>query len=156
MEQNKTIWKYETLLVTTGVRVQVPKESQFMKFFPAHTFESADGPVVVPDHWKSGMTVDGTKTDTMILNRHFYGISRDDLGSKITAIIKVVEKREVGGDRVYVMLDMTKDSGRTVADLKISSEGDGILIAGTRTRINIVKRGSADSKLEAAQTAPPA
>ena len=153
MEQNKTIWKYETLLVTTGVRVQVPKESQFMKFFPAHTFESASGPVVVPDHWKSGMTVDGTKMDTVILNRHFYGISRDDLGSKITAIIKVVEKRQ--GDRVYVRPDITKTSGPTVADLKISPEGDGTLIAGTRTRINIVKRGSAARKPEF-QTAPPA
>lgn len=152
MEQAK--WKYTTLLQESGVRVKIPNMSQFTQFISAHSFNSENGPVVVPAHWKSGMAINGTKTDTVILNRHFYGIDREDLGKRITAIVKVVEKKEIGSDRVFTMVDIHKENGRAVADLKFAPEGDGILIAGTRTRINIVKRGPASkSEAQPAQSA---
>ena len=118
---------YRTILTQEKVLVKVPIESHDMRFKPEHEFVVNGKPIKVPDRWQNGMAV-----GKVILNRHFYGIDKNDLGRKIVAMVEVIEKTTDGG-RKFLMLDICKESNGTkpVCQLKIIDEPGDVPILGT-------------------------
>ncbi len=123
---------YRSILIQGGVLVRVPVESPEMRFKEEHLFDANDGKTVyVPDQWQNG-----SRIGDVIVNRHFYGVSRVDLGRKIVAIVEVVEKTTSDG-RKFTMLDICKESNgaKPVQEIKIvdimATAGISVPIKGT-------------------------
>lgn len=119
---------YRSILMQGEVLVKVPIESHDMRFMTEHEFYVNGESVKVPDRWQNGMAI-----GSVILNRHFYGFSRADLGKKIVAMVDVVEKT-AGDGRKFIMLDICKESNGTkpACQMKITEEQDGVSILGTK------------------------
>jgi len=114
--------KYQTVLEVENVLVKVPKLSDFMRLVPG------DHPVAsVPDHWAHGKPFPRHNKNTiemaLILNCNFFGIEERDLGRRIIANVKVVEKTTSRG-KVYLMLDITKVSGVATCEMKFYPSAD--------------------------------
>ncbi len=139
-------WTRKVLATYEGVRVKVPSvdaENDNMKLMPG--FVDADGKkvssrwqygmIVKPPVWLSGRLAERA----VICNRNFYDIDSDDLGRKITARVEIIKKSR--GNQVFVMIDITKtETAVTISDLRISRDGQGILIPGTKFWISVVPR----------------
>ena len=98
--------KYEEPIITREfVLAQVPKEGTNMNFIKAHDFKTDDGKqVFLPGHWQNGLlTSNGT-----IINRHYYGIDRSDLGKKVVASVQLVKKITTDG-RVFLLVNILKN-----------------------------------------------
>ncbi|MDD5071612.1 MAG: hypothetical protein PHQ42_02650 [Patescibacteria group bacterium] len=93
---------YETIETVGNVWVKVPRQGREMRLVSAHTFESAGGPISVPDHWQNGTIVQ--QDPLIIVNRHFF-VEQEDLGEKICAKVDVVRKTGSDG-RVFIILDV--------------------------------------------------
>jgi len=114
--------QYQTVLEVTNALVKVPKLSDFMRLVPGGY------PVAsVPDHWAHGKPIprrDKSLTETaIILNCNFFGIEERDLGRRIVANVKVIQKTTSRG-QVYPMLDITKASGEAICEMKIYLSAD--------------------------------
>lgn len=97
--------RYEVIIEKKLVRVKVPSRgSHYLNVVPAHSFEADGKQVSVPTHYKHGQMIGDTN---IILNRHFYGVTENDLGRTILATVKVV--RKTTGGRTFIMLDIIKE-----------------------------------------------
>jgi len=125
---------YESVFMQGAVLVRVPVESPEMRFKDEHLFDANGKTVYMPERWQNGMAIGG-----MIFNRHFYGISRADLGKKVVAIVEVVEKTTADG-RKFTMLDICKESNgaKPVCELKFVEReiGEAVPILGTKQFVN--------------------
>ncbi|MFZ2188708.1 MAG: hypothetical protein WAV73_04060 [Candidatus Moraniibacteriota bacterium] len=139
-------WIRRILAIYEGVRVKVPAvdlENDNMKLMPE--FVDNKG-VTVPSRWRYGMIVNPAVRvagrivrKAVICNRNFYNISPEDFGKKITAKVVIIEKTR--GDQSFRMVDITKTVGvPVVSKLRISRDGLGFLIPGTKFWIRVVPR----------------
>ncbi|MEI6588177.1 MAG: hypothetical protein WCO05_04495 [Candidatus Moraniibacteriota bacterium] len=140
-------WTRNILAVYEGVRVKVPaldlENNSSMRLM--EEFIDADGSTI-PSRWQHGMIVKPSvwasgrlAKKAVICNRNFYGIGPDDLGKKITARVVIIEKTR--GKQSFRMVDVTKTDGvPAVSDLRISQDGLGFLIPGTKFWIRVVPR----------------
>jgi len=141
MKQNgteRTTSKYVTIAEKEHVLVKVPTlvkvpgydcKYKYMEIVPAHSFTTRGGTEVkVEEHWKHGQLVDKRvdkqgKPMYKIVNRHFFGITREDCGRKIIATVKVVLKTVVdpttGDEKEYIMLNITREPETTRASCKM-------------------------------------
>ncbi len=100
----------KTLKVFRNVLIKIPKSSKHMSFVPENKGYGIEA------HWKNGLVVNRGE----ILFRFFYGIGDVDLGSRVIADVKVMEKRilvktrvfgkVVGSEIFYLYLDIKKIS----------------------------------------------
>lgn len=105
METKDPAVKYEVVKEEKLVRVKVPSRvSHYLNVVPAHNFEADGKTVSVPAHYRHGQKIGDSD---IIVNRHFYGATEDDLGRTILATVKVVRKTAHG--KIFVMLDITKE-----------------------------------------------
>lgn len=106
MEQTeKKAAKYEVVREVKLVRVKVPSRgSHYLNVVPGHSFETDGEMIPVPTHYKHGQKIGDTD---IIVNRHFYGVTENDLGRTILATVKVV--RKTTGERTFIMLDIIKE-----------------------------------------------
>lgn len=144
MGEKRVGWIYKALgPLFEGVCVYVPKnrvDVEDEKKAPTMVQVEAVGPV--NEHWRQGMMIStGRKYKPfVIVNRCFYGITEADMGTKITAKVQIKEKKSPDGRLRYLLVDIIKTSGPRTADLKFSVDGNGPIIPGTTTRINIIDR----------------
>lgn len=128
---------YRTIIISENVCVKVPKAGGYMELINAHEFQLNGNTVSVPEHWRNSFLVPGT---SQIIQRNFFGISRDDLGKKMTATVEIIEKT-TGRGRKVMLLNITKAIGaRSVSDLKFTTNGEGIELPETEVKIIIQAR----------------
>lgn len=97
--------KYEVMKEEKLVRVKVPSRgSHYLNVVPAHSFEVDGKPVSVPTHYRHGQMIGDSG---IIVNRHFYSVTENDLGKTILATVKVV--RKTAHDQSFIMLDIMKE-----------------------------------------------
>lgn len=109
MQTEKKAAKYEVVREVKLVRVKVPSRgSHYLNVVPGHSFETDGEMIPVPTHYRHGQKIGDTD---IIVNRHFYGVTENDLGKTILATVKVVKKTipRDGCRDVFIMLDITKE-----------------------------------------------
>lgn len=105
VDQTRKSAKYEVIVDEKLVRVKVPSRgSHYLNVVPGHNFETDGEMIPVPTHYRHGQKIGDTD---IIVNRHFYGVTENDLGMTILATVKVV--RKTTGGRTFIMLDIIKE-----------------------------------------------
>jgi hypothetical protein len=95
-------------------------------------------------HYHRGIAIKGKDGRLIIVNCHYYGCNRDDLGHTVNFNVEVIEKT-VGG-KTFTLVDLYKVDGKSKADLKFFLEnhqsvgGGNIAIQGTNAFIGTVSR----------------
>lgn len=113
---------YEIVKEVENVLVRIPKENFYMEEVGEHTFELHGETIKVSRHWRNGFFPPGTKE---IVNRHYFDLDENDLGSRIVATVHVVKKTTRDG-RVFTMLDFFKTPNQEpIFDMKFSHNGEG-------------------------------
>lgn len=109
--------KYDVLSIHEHVRAKIPQEGAYMVPIDPHTLMVEGKPVEVEPHWQNGMPPDQERK--FLIQRNFYGFSREDLGKARTATVRVTHKVTPGGWNV-LLLDITKELGtRATTELKL-------------------------------------
>lgn len=127
--------KYKEATVKEGVLVKVPKESLYMEEVGAHTMDVQGKMIRIKHHYRNGLLIPGAK---VVVSRHFYGIKEYDLGKKIVATVRVIEKTTFQG-RKFTILDIVKapDKTKAICEIKFTDNGqeNGVPILGTNYKI---------------------
>ncbi|MDA3839781.1 MAG: hypothetical protein PF572_01710 [Patescibacteria group bacterium] len=129
-----TIKNFKDILYVEEVSVKVPKISQHMNKIPAHPI-LVDGKVgEVQENWMNGFVIQGSK---VILYRHYYNISKSNIGKNITATVKVIKKEMLDG-QLFTLVNVIHTPGvigtKTMKFVRGNVEF-GVEIIGTDTKI---------------------
>ncbi len=114
--------KYKTIAEAEKVLFRVPKEGPHMNFMEPVNLNGNP----VEAHWANGLLLKISAREKIIINRHFYDVTKDDLGRTFTGKVKLVEKTTEDG-RIFYLLDFFPSRGE-VAELEIKFINDGELI----------------------------
>ncbi len=97
--------------------VKVPKPGSYMRYIEPHEAGGPERTVPIPGHWRSSAVVGG-----IIVQRNFYGLTKDRFGRKVVGDVKVEEKTTHKGIKVVLIsIDVALGYQTPERELKISN-----------------------------------
>lgn len=99
------------VIIKEAVRIKVPVDVLLVAEVKR---ENSGKTVVIPAHWHNAFAV-----GKVVVNRNYYGVTKDDVGRRMTVTVQVFEKTVAGGKK-YTAIDFFKGNGtRPTFELKI-------------------------------------
>ena len=101
------------------VKMKVPEKSSYMEFVSAHKFKNAEGETIfVEEHWRSYSNIHG-----MLVQRNFFGITREQLGKNVVGDIKIRQKKTSKSKKMVSLIDVWVNAEKA-AQYRLAFEKD--------------------------------